>query len=218
MQTVAASGASVDEVLGHLPFPDHGCRATMPAHHDDYGAPLMNMPAFTAEASLYQTTGYYRTTENAVSLSAQEANGIYSAMVGEETIEIHSCAPGWTDIGGRCWPNPLTEPTGGGGGNTPSPGDIEEGNGPGGTQVGGRRQRAPDQPKLCSQKAKDSQVHKDCVDETIKDASQNRAPETWHYARCVNDRMGRELVACCHNYFDENAKRTKRACTTSVRV
>ena len=26
-----------------------------------------------------------------------------------EIINVHSCAPGWTDMGGVCWPDPLTD-------------------------------------------------------------------------------------------------------------
>jgi hypothetical protein len=85
---------------------------------------IMNIPRFTAEASLNRTRGHYRTGRNrGAILTARMISPIYPAREMEEDIHIHSCAPGWTDIGGTCWPNPLTEPSGstsGGGGSMPS--------------------------------------------------------------------------------------------------
>ena len=100
----------------------------------------MNMPRFTADAALYQTSGHYRTGRNrgAIHLAARMISPIYPAEinVGHEIIPIGPCAPGWEEIGGTCFPNPLTEPplgssgvpgTGGlpspGGGGTPEPMD-----------------------------------------------------------------------------------------------
>ena len=74
----------------------------------------MTMPRFTAEASLYQTNGQYRTGRNAVHLPARMTSPIHPARMEDEVIHVHSCAPGWTDIGGTCWPDPLTEPSGSG--------------------------------------------------------------------------------------------------------
>jgi hypothetical protein len=90
----------------------------------------MNMPTLTAEASLHRANGHYRTGRNKllVNLPSQRVGPIHpAAQMRDEIIEIHGCAPGWTDYGGSCWPNPVTEPPpswggGGGGGNGGGPG------------------------------------------------------------------------------------------------
>lgn len=94
----------------------------------------MTMPRFTADASLYETSGQYRTGEDkSVYAITPVLGALYPAM---EVIEIHGCPPGWSDIGGSCWPDPLTEPSGtgsGGGGGLPSePGGGGTGGGGGG--------------------------------------------------------------------------------------
>lgn len=97
----------------------------------------MPMPRFTAEAGLYQTSGQYRTGENkSVYAIIPVLDAIYPAM---EVIEIHGCPSGWSDIGGSCWPNPLTEPSGSGsgGGGMPGSGGGGAGNGSGGGGSGG---------------------------------------------------------------------------------
>jgi hypothetical protein len=73
----------------------------------------MNIPGFTAEASLPPASGHYQTSRYAITLPTRRIGGIHPAR--DEVIEVHSCAPGWTDIGGTCWPNPLTEPSSGSG-------------------------------------------------------------------------------------------------------
>jgi hypothetical protein len=79
-------------------------------------ARIMIIPRFTAEAALYRTSGRYRTGVQVNKLPATTIGPIYPAReMEEEVINIHSCAPGWTDIGGTCWPDPLTEPSWGGG-------------------------------------------------------------------------------------------------------
>jgi hypothetical protein len=97
----------------------------------------MNMPQFTAETSLYTTSRHYRTGVQTNELPAQAFGAFYPAMeMEEEVINVHGCAPGWTDIGGTCWPNPLTEPpgtgSGGGGGLPGEPGGGGSGGGGGG--------------------------------------------------------------------------------------
>src|SRR5438128_2215031 len=108
----------------------------------------MNMPRFTGEASLYKTSGHYRTGRNrgAIHLAARMISPIYPAEinVGHETIPVHSCAPGWTDYGGTCFPDPLTEPSSGSGGDPGEPGG--EGGGPGGG-VGGGPMTPPKKPR-----------------------------------------------------------------------
>ena len=93
----------------------------------------MNMPRFTGEASLYQASGHYRTGRYAITLPTPMISGIYPAR--DEVIEVHSCAPGWTDYGGTCFPDPLTEPSSGSGTPNGGPGGGGEGGvpGPGGT-------------------------------------------------------------------------------------
>lgn len=98
----------------------------------------MNMPGFTAEASLYRTRGQYRTGVQADRLPTKMLGPIYPARMEDEVIHVHSCAPGFTDIGGTCWPNPLTEPSSGGGtggSGLPSGGGSESG-GSGGVGTG----------------------------------------------------------------------------------
>jgi hypothetical protein len=89
----------------------------------------VNMPRFTAEASLYKTSGHYRTGR--VNLSAEMIRTIHPAR---EVIEIHDCPPGESRLGGTgpCWPDPLTEPSVGQGGESSGSGGAGEGSGPGG--------------------------------------------------------------------------------------
>lgn len=89
----------------------------------------MSIPGFTAEASLYQTNGHYQTGVHANNIPAQTIGAIYPAR--DEVIEVHSCAPGWIDIGGSCWPAPLTEPSSSG-----SAGGGMPGSGGGGSEGG----------------------------------------------------------------------------------
>jgi hypothetical protein len=95
----------------------------------------MKIPAFTAEASLYKTSGHYRTGRHMVTPTAQTV-GLISPAAREqegEVIHIHSCPPGWTDYGGTCFPPPVTEPpVGGGGGEGTPPGGGPDDDGPGG--------------------------------------------------------------------------------------
>lgn len=86
----------------------------------------MALPRFTAEGALYRTNRYYRSATQAMSAAARMSRPIYPMLdrpevppvidVPGETIPIHSCLPGWSDIGGSCFPDPLTEPPVGEGG------------------------------------------------------------------------------------------------------
>lgn len=85
----------------------------------------MNMPRFTAEASLYRTNGHYRTGRNrhAVHLPARMNGTIHTAVTiiewGEEVIEIEGQAPQapWNPwVGGGGVTGPLGGPSGAGGG------------------------------------------------------------------------------------------------------
>lgn len=93
----------------------------------------MTMPEFSADASLYQTSRYYRTGVQTNKLPAQAIGAFYPAMETEEVINVHGCAPGWSDIGGSCWPDPLTESSGSGSGGGGIPGSGESGSGGGGS-------------------------------------------------------------------------------------
>src|SRR5690242_6418055 len=94
---------------------------------------VMNMPRFTAEASLYQKNGCYQpgSGRHAVNLSAQMNSSICPA----ETIEVHGCQPGyslWEESGD--WGCIRDDPFGGGGdgGGVTPPGDGGGGGGGGG--------------------------------------------------------------------------------------
>lgn len=101
----------------------------------------MTMPKFTGEASLYQTNGHYRTSRRIIYSSLRADSSISPAVTrgevpidvpGEEKIPVHSCAPGWIDIGGTCWLAPLTEPSSGGGSGATGGGSAGSGPGVGG--------------------------------------------------------------------------------------
>jgi hypothetical protein len=93
----------------------------------------MTVPTFTAEASFYRTYGRYQTSRGrqAANSSAQMLRPIWPALREDEgkVIHLHSCPPGFSDIGGSCWPNPLTEPPGGGGDGWPPGGPGDGGGG-----------------------------------------------------------------------------------------
>lgn len=75
-----------------------------------------SIPGFTAETSLHKTGGRYQTRRSAFNSRARIISGLCRpAMMREETINLHGCAPGstlWEGAGGSwgCTPNPLTEP------------------------------------------------------------------------------------------------------------
>jgi len=93
----------------------------------------MTIPRFTAEASLYVTNRQYR-NDRQIHLPTQTNGLIHPA----EIIEVHSCPPGWSDIGGSCWPDPLTEQGGSGGGESGGSGEVGGGGGSGGGASGGK--------------------------------------------------------------------------------
>lgn len=103
----------------------------------------MNLPRFTAEAALYQTNGHYHmgrqinysSLQTVSSISPAEIRGEAPIDVPGETIPISECRPGWIDIGGTCWPAPLTEPSSGG--SSGQTGGGSSGGGPGGGASGG---------------------------------------------------------------------------------
>ena len=108
----------------------------------------MEMLKFSAEASLYVSSGRYRTGGHALSLFRQ-MNSLRLALEQSEvppitwpgpgeTIPVQSiCPPGWDRKGGICWPPPLTEPSSGGGGGPGTPGVPGQPNGEGPHGPGG---------------------------------------------------------------------------------
>jgi hypothetical protein len=61
----------------------------------------MNMPRFTAETSLYKTSGHYRTGRPTVDPSAQTVGPIWPAAKEQEgeIINVHGCPPGCYEVG-----------------------------------------------------------------------------------------------------------------------
>jgi hypothetical protein len=145
----------------------------------------MTMPRFTAEAGLYKRSGHYRTSRQAINLSAEMIGTIHPAR---EVIEIHSCPPGWTDYGGTCWPNPLTEPSSSGsaGGGMPGSG----GGGSGGGASGGLGDYWE-----CRNGCETA--HSKCLD---------NCEGTWE-----NPKPSRNCLIC-----DENYQRCLRACSRNI--
>jgi hypothetical protein len=69
----------------------------------------MNIPRYTAEASLYKTSRRYQTGRQAINLSTQMIKAISPTMMRED-IEIFSCSPGFIQLGEgpsiTCIPDP----------------------------------------------------------------------------------------------------------------
>ena len=59
---------------------------------------VMNMPGFTAEDSLYKTSGHYQTDRHAINSPEQALSAIYlpAMKIDPEVINIHGCQPGYT--------------------------------------------------------------------------------------------------------------------------
>jgi hypothetical protein len=104
----------------------------------------MYAPGFTAEASLYETSGRYQSGKHAINSYTQSISSIRAA----EVIRVHSCPPGWSEIDDSCWPDPLEESggsgTGGGGGGGGPHEDPDGGGGAGGGGNGGGGPHDPD--------------------------------------------------------------------------
>jgi hypothetical protein len=97
------------------------------------------MPTFTAEASLYQTGGHYRTGQPATTSTPPLIGPIHPALMAEEVIYVQGCPPGWQDIGGSCWPPPLSE----GGTSEPFPDEPSESEPMKGRKGGGKGKTGP---------------------------------------------------------------------------
>jgi hypothetical protein len=158
----------------------------------------MNMTKFTGEASLYQTNGQYRTGRQVIHSLPRTISPITPAVIQSEVpidvpgedIPLHSCAPGWIDIGGSCWPAPMTESSSGG--SSGSPGGGSPGSGPGGGGGGGGPMTPPEKP--------------------LPKPWAEKVGLQWHHA-CVNA-DGRKWLECCGKKvtkcIDEANKNPKR--------
>src|SRR5688500_9165099 len=66
----------------------------------------MNLPGFTAEASLYKASGHYQTDRYALNSSTQMVSAIYLAAKGKDfpnsTCTCQGCAAGGGDLTGQC--------------------------------------------------------------------------------------------------------------------
>lgn len=66
----------------------------------------MNMPSFTAEASLYKTSGHYHTDRHAINSSTQMISAIYLAAQGQDfpnhKCTCKGCGEGGGDVTGQC--------------------------------------------------------------------------------------------------------------------
>ena len=80
----------------------------------------MTMPQIYRRGLTLQDQRQYRTGVHVNKLPTKTIGPIYPAREMEEEIHVHSCPPGWTDYGGTCFPDPLTEPSWGSGGDQSS--------------------------------------------------------------------------------------------------
>jgi hypothetical protein len=139
----------------------------------------MNMPSFTAEASLYKTNEHYRAVP--YNPSAQTVSPVWPAA---EVIDIHDCAPGFVKLGEGpntiCIPNPLL--TGGDGDGEGPPGN-------GGPTAGGN---GGPKPHFCEPSDLGSTAALgDAVFACQKD--RGKAAYLW----CVPRGSGRTTAHCC---------------------
>jgi hypothetical protein len=169
----------------------------------------MNMPSFTAEASLFKTSGHYQTTRNAINLAAHTGCTIEPALgiSDEGPIEVHSCRPGTVQIGegqNMVCVDP-SDPFGtrghdGGGG----------GGGDGVPTDGGGGERPPEETHGCTYKQVQSPEADSCIKQMEKDIKAGLEFE--HYLRCSRDKKGNPIMACCQDYRDIRGSRHRR-CT-----
>jgi hypothetical protein len=164
----------------------------------------MNMPGFTAEASLCKTSGRYRSARHMTKLAA---NAIYASaemMVGEEVVEVKGEAPSVPPPWGAPWgwgPGGWS-----GGGGAPSPGGEVAWGPPGGTVGGVAKRYSSYFIKNCTVDQAYSDDAKPCRDKIQNDLENKVRTEKVHYIRCVGDKMG-----CCQNYRDSRGK-LRRSC------
>ncbi len=169
----------------------------------------MNVPTFTAECSLYKTSGHYQTSRNAIKLARHTGDTIDPALgiSDEGPIEVHSCRPGFVQIGegqNMVCVDP-TDPFGTRG---------HDGGGPGGgdgvpTDTGGG-EGSPEEAHGCNYKQIQAPQAGPCLEQMEKDARAGREFE--HYLRCSKDKKGNPIMGCCQDYRDRRGSRHRR-CT-----
>src|SRR5262245_43817583 len=170
----------------------------------------MNIPSFTAEATLYNTRGHYRTSSHAINLVTQTGETIRLALgiSDEGPIEVHSCRPGLIQIGEG--PNIVcvdpTDPFGtrghaGGGG---------PGGGSGETTDTGGEAETPPSGQTCTTRQLQSPEVGPCFKKREEDLTAGREFE--HYVRCSKDKKGNPIMGCCQDYIGSDRKRHRR-CT-----
>jgi hypothetical protein len=145
----------------------------------------MNMPSFTAEASLYKTGEHYRSVP--YNPSAQTVRPVWPAA---EVIEIHDCAPGFIKLGEGpntiCFPDPnLT------GGDDQGPGPAD-----GGPTKGGKGPPAkppPDKSQKCTGESLTNQDALNCERKNQTRSDQERN-EIVYRPRCTKDN---KVNWCC---------------------
>ena len=169
----------------------------------------MNIPAFTAEATLYNTRGHYRSARPAINLVTQTGDTIRLALgISDEGIEVHSCRPGFIQIGEGAT-MVCVDPTdpfgtrGHDGGGLP-------GNGGGvPTDSGGRPPRRPPQTHGCTSEQLQTEEAGRCIEKMQEDVK--KGEKFTHYVRCSKDRQGNPIMGCCQDYLDGRIKRRRCA-------
>jgi hypothetical protein len=153
-----------------------------------------NLPAFTAEASLYSTSGHYRASYRAPGLPGHTIGTIRLSEIDVpgEVIEIEDDAP-W-------WPAPWGGHTGPGttGGGEPGSGEPGGGGAGGGTPSDTNPKGPPDSPG-CSTRQVQSAPAGPCIHQRESDLMNGvKSP---HYLRCTGEKMqccqGRGKHAVC---------------------
>lgn len=157
----------------------------------------MNLPGFTADASLYNTSGHYRTGQRAINLPAQHMGTMrLSAIdVPGEVIIIEDDAP-WSppSWGGHTGPG-----TGGGSGETGGGGGAAGGGGDGGipSKTDPNDKPLPGQ-HGCSANQIQSEAAQPChklIDNDLLSGAKNS-----HYFECTGKRKGKVVhpkMQCC---------------------
>jgi hypothetical protein len=172
----------------------------------------MNMPGFTGEATLYKTSGHYRTGRDIVNSFVQRVSPVRPAAREQEgeVIHVHSCPPGWTDYGGTCFPPPVTEPPVGGEGEDLPPGDRPDDGEPYGKgrgrrsktflerikPAGGRYCRLTDIPGTDPERLANAEI--DCANKGTKSVDRQLA--------CFDNQDGTVSASCCHVYLKNITK------------
>ena len=163
----------------------------------------MNMPRFTAEASLYKTSGHYRTGRQAINSPTKMIGPIHLAVID---------VPGETVVIVEKWPPDPWEPPwiGGTGPGTPvpSPGGSEGGGGGPGGGVGGSPMTPPKKPPRpvppappplndgCTYDQRVSEAGISCQQKIYDDVHVNKVKNP-HYLLCEGSKM-----MCCQNHPD----------------